>query len=187
MTTMEIKLNLASKPYLNRQIVRRWVLFACTALVLLLIFNFYYLYQNYRQLGLLEKLHAELETQVASVPGAPASYTLTNHAAVREQVSIANEAVAADQFRWTNLLSRFEKLVPMDVSLRSIRPDFKQRSVQLACVARDVPAMTAFVDNLLASEDLNQAYLQNHAEVETQSNGRSQVLINFSLQIQEAF
>ena len=51
----------------------------------------------------------------------------------------------------------------------------------------DVPGMTAFVDNLLASEDLNQAYLQNHAEVEMQSNGRSQVMINFSLQIQEAF
>ena len=187
MTTMEIKLNLASKPYLNRQIVRRWILFACSILVLLLAFNSYYLYQNYRQLGLLENLQAELETQVASVPGAPASYTLTNHAAVRGQVSLANEVVAADHFRWTTLLSRFEKLVPEDVSLRSIRPDFKQRSVQLACVARDLPAMTAFVDNLLGSDDLNQSYLQNHAEFETQSNGRSQRLINFSLQIQEAF
>jgi Tfp pilus assembly protein PilN len=184
---MEIKLNLASKPYLNRQIVRRCILFACTILVLLLVFNFYYLYQNYRQLGLLENLHAELEDQVASVPGAPASYSPANHAAVREQVTAANEVVAADQFRWTNLLSRFEKLVPVDVSLRSIRPDFKKRSVQLLCVARDVPAMTAFVDNLLGSEDFNQAYLQNHAEVETQTNGRSQVMINFSLQIQEAF
>jgi len=184
---MEIKLNLASKPYLNRQIVRRWILFACTVLVLLLISNFYYLYQNYRQLALLENLHAELETQVASVAGAPASYTLTNHSAVREQVSIANEVVAADQFRWTHLLSRFEELVPADVSLRSIRPDFKGRSVQLACIARDVPAMTAFVDNLLGSEDFNQAYLQNHAEAETELNGRSQVMINFSLQIQEAF
>jgi Tfp pilus assembly protein PilN len=184
---MEIKLNLASKPYLNRQIVRRCILFACTILVLLLVFNFYYLYQNYRQLGLLENLHAELEEQVASVPGAPATYSPENHAVVKEQVSVANEVVAADQFRWTKLLSRFETLVPVDVSLRSIRPDFKQRSVQLLCVARDVPAMTAFVDNLLGSEDFNQAYLQNHAELETQTNGRSQVMINFSLQIQEAF
>ena len=187
MTTMEIKLNLASKPYLNRQIVRRWILFACSILVFFLISNFYYLYQNYRQLGLLENLQAELETQVSSVPGAPASYTLTNHAAVREQIVLANEIVSADHFRWTQLLSRFEELVPADVSLLSIRPDFKGRSVQLACVARDVPAMTAFVDNLLGSEDLNQAYLLNHVEVETQSNGRSQVMINFSLQIQEAF
>jgi Tfp pilus assembly protein PilN len=184
---MEIKLNLASKPYLNRQIVRRWVLFACTILGLLLISNFYYLYQNYRQLDLLENLRAKLEAQVKSVPGAPATYTLTSHADVREQVSVANEVVAADQFRWTHLLSRFEELVPADVSLRSIRPDFKGRSVQLVCVARDVPAMTAFIDNLLASEDFNQAYLQNHAEVESESNGRRQVLINFSLQIQEAF
>lgn len=184
---MEIKLNLASKPYLNRQIVRRWVLFACTILVLLLIFNFYYVFQNYRQINLLENLSAELETQVASVPGVPATYSPENHAAIREQVAIANDFVAADQFRWTQLLSRFEELIPADVSLRSIRPDFKQGSVQLSCVARDLSAMTAFVDNLLNSDDLNQAFLQNHTEIEMLLNGRNQIMIGFSLQIKEAF
>jgi hypothetical protein len=47
--------------------------------------------------------------------------------------------------------------------------------------------MTSFVDNLLGSDDLNQAYLQNHAEVESQPGGRGQVQIGFSLQIREAF
>lgn len=184
---MEIKLNLASKPYLNRQSVRRWISFACTIVVLLLLFNVYYLYQNYRQLSLLDNLFAELETQVASVPGAPATYSTSNHAAAKEQLVAANELVSADQFRWTHLLSRFEELVPMDVSLRSIRPDFKQRTVHLTCAARDVSAMTRFIDNLLESDDLNQAYLENHAEIEMQSNGRSQILTGFSLQIREAF
>jgi len=186
-TTMEIKLNLASKPYLNRQSVRRWISFACALVVLLLLFNCYYLYQNYRQLNLLNNLQAELEAQVANVPGAPATYSPENHATVKEQVALANEFVSADQFRWTHLLSRFEELVPMDVSLRSIRPDFKGRSVHLTCSARDVTAMTTFIDNLLGSDDLNQAYLENHAEIETESNGRSQFLTGFSLQIREAF
>lgn len=184
---MEIKLNLASKAYLNRQSVRRWIAFACTLVVLLLLFNVYYVYQNYRQLNLLEDLFAELEAQVASVPGAPATYSTTNHAAAKEQLAAANEFVSADQFRWTQLLSRFEELVPMDVSLRSVRPDFKQRSVHLTCAARDVSAMTTFIDKLLESDDLNQAYLENHAEIEIQTDGRRQNLTGFSLQIREAF
>ena len=138
-------------------------------------------------MSLLESLFTELETQVSSVPGAPANYSQENYAAIREEIALANQMVAADQFRWTTLLSRFEELVPKDVSLRAIRPDFKERSVQLVCVARDVAGMTAFVDNLLGSDDLNQAYLQNHAEVESQLDGRSQLLVGFSLQIREAF
>jgi Tfp pilus assembly protein PilN len=184
---MEIKLNLSSKPYLNRQNVRLWILFACTLMVLLLIFNGLHGYQNYRQLGLLENLFEDLQAQVANIPGAPVSYSLENHAAVRAKVAQANEMAVADQFRWTTLLSRFEELIPGGVSLRSIRPNFKERSVQIACVARDLSSMTQFVDNLLGSDDLNQAYLKNHAEVESQLNGGSQMQIGFSLQIREAF
>jgi len=184
---MEIKLNLASKPYLNKQSVRLWILFGCTLMILLLIFNGFHAYQNYRQLGVLENHFKELEAQVSSVPGVPANYSLENHAFVRESIALANDFAAADQFRWTRLLSRFEELVPDDVSLRSIRPNFKERSVQLTCVALDVASMTSFVDNLLGSDDLNQAYLQNHAEVESQPGGRGQVQIGFSLQIREAF
>jgi len=153
----------------------------------LLLFNSSHAYQNYRQLGVLENHFNELEAQVATVPGVPANYSLENHAVVREGIALANDFAAADQFRWTRLLSRFEELVPDDVSLRSIRPNFKERSVELTCVARDVASMTSFVDNLLGSDDLNQAYLQNHAEIESQPGGRGQVQIGFSLQIREAF
>ena len=184
---MEIKLNLASKPYLNRQNVRLWLMFACTLMVLLLAFNFFYAYQNYRQLDLLESRFQEMEGQVNGVPGAPAGYTPEKYAAVRSEIALENEIVAADQFRWTVLLSRFEELIPADVSIRTIQPNFKERSVQLAGIARDVSAMTRFVDNLLTSKDLNQAYLQRHGEVKSDRSGKSQFHVGFSLVIREAF
>lgn len=177
---MKIKLNLASKPYLYRQSVRLWLLLACSILLLLLVINGYYGYQNYRQLSLLESRFLELAGQASGVQRTPAGYTLENYAIVRAEVTLANEIVAADQFRWTALLSRFEELVPADVSIRTIQPNFSERSVRLACIARDVSAMTRFVDNLLTSEDLNQAYLQRHSEVESGQVG-------FSLVIREAF
>jgi type IV pilus assembly protein PilN len=184
---MEIKLNLASKPYLNRQGVRLWLLLACSFMLLLLVINGYYGYQNFRQLRLLESRFLELDGQAFTVQGAPSGYTPENYAAVGDKIVLANAIVAADQFRWTVLLSRFEELVPDDVSIRTIQPNFKERSVTLAGVALDVSAMTRFVDNLLLSEDLNQAYLQRHGEVKSDQGGGNQFYVGFSLVIREAF
>ncbi len=96
----------------------------------------------------------------SGVPGATADYTRKSMLRSRVKSALEHEIIAADQFRWTILLSRFEELLPADVSIRSIQPDFNGHSVRLACLARDVSAMTRFVDNLLTSEDLSQAYLQ---------------------------
>lgn len=184
---MEIKLNLASKPYLNRQSVRLWLLLACSFMLLLLVINGYYGYQNFRQLRLLESRFLELGGQVATIQGVPSGYTPEKYAAVRDKIVLANEIVAEDQFRWTVLLSRFEELVPDDVSILTIQPSFKEHSVQVTGVARDVSAMTRFVDNLLTSEDLNQAYLQRHGEVKSDPGGINQLHVGFSLVIREAF
>ena len=187
MKPMEIKLNLSSKPYLNRQSVRLWLLLSCVFMLLLLILNCSYAYQNWRQLSLLESRFLALGAQVSDAQGAPTGYTPEKHTTVKDEVALVNEIVAADQFRWTALLSRFEELLPAEVSIRNIQPNFSEHSVQLACLASDVSAMTRFVDNLLTSEDLNQAYLQRHGEVESAVGGRKMQQVGFSLVIREAF
>lgn len=184
---MELKLNLASKLYLDRQKIRFWLLLTCAFLALILGLNCFYGLQNWRQLRLLESRFEELGGQVPGGQGSTAGYTPEKYAAVMAEVALDNEIVAADQFHWTALLSRFEELLPEDVSIRNIQPDFNKHSVQLACLARDVSAMTRFVDNLLASEDLNRAYLQSHGEVDTDLEGRKQLMVGFSLVIREAF
>lgn len=184
---MEIKLNLASRPYLNRQSLRLWLLFAAAILVLLLGFNAFYAYQNYRQLQILDERFAELRGESATSSGPATDFSAEKYAAVKEEVEFANEVVAADQFRWTALLDRLETLTPSDVRIVSAQPNFKKGSLQLSCRAKDVTAMTEFVDALLSSEDMNQAYLKNHGEAETQQNGFKQTEVTFTLSIEEAF
>jgi len=184
---MEIKLNLASKPYLNRQAVRLWLMLACTLMVLLLVLNGIYAYQNLRQMSLLDHRLQGMAEEVAGQVGPSAGYSPERYATLRSEVEKDNEIVAADQFRWTAMLDRFELLLPEDVSIRSIQPDFKARSVQLAGVARDVTAMTRFVDHLLNSEDFSQAYLQRHDEIESTAAGGWQGQVGFSLIVKEAF
>jgi type IV pilus assembly protein PilN len=184
---MEIKLNLASKPYLNRQSVRLWLLAFCAVMAFLLVLNLSYTYQAYRQSNTLDDRFAELDKQIEGVKGVPAGYTPERYAAVKGEIALAKEIVAADQFHWTEMLSRFEAVVPRDVSIRSIQPNFKERSVIVSGIARDVSAMTKFLDNLLASETFNQAFLQRHGDVELAQQGDKMKSTGFSLEIREAF
>lgn len=186
---MEIKLNLASKPYLNRQSMRLWLLFATAVLVLLLVFNGFYAYQNYRQLQILDERSAALKGELTAADTSVASsgFSAEKYAAVKDEVAFANEIISADQFRWTALLDRLEVLTPKDVRIVSVQPNFKQSSLQLSCRSKDVTDMTAFVDALLASDDLNRAFLRSHNEVETQQQGLKQTEISFSISIEEAF
>ncbi len=184
---MEIKLNLASKPYLNRQGIRLWLLLLCSVMGVLLVLNVSYAYKSYQQLIILDDRFEELNEQVAGIQDAPAGFSSARHAAVKSEIALINQIVAADQFRWTDLLGRFEELVPENVSVSSIQPNFKERSVQLSGVARDMSALSKLLDNLLTSVDFNKAYLLNHSEVEREQNGTSSVLTGFSLVIREAF
>lgn len=184
---MEIRINLSSKPYLNRHSVRLWLLASSAVLALVLVLNGFYAYQNVRQLQRLDS-HLEEIVGASSGPSSSASgYSAEKFAALKSEIAQDNEIVAADQFRWTALLGRFEELLPADVSIRSIQPDFRERSLQLSCVARDVSAMTEFVDQLLSSGDLSQAYLQRHGDVESSVPGQMPTQVGFSLIIREAF
>lgn len=184
---MEIKLNLASKPYLNRQSVRFWLLLLGIILAALLLLNGSYGYGNYRQLQVFDERFRQLNDQLAGLHGPSADYSPEKLAEVTLEIALANEIIDADRFRWTDLLSRFENVLPDDVSIHSIQPNFRERTVQLSGVARDLSALTRFVDNLLKSEDLSQAFLQSHGEVKQDSNQSNQALTGFSIVIREAF
>lgn len=184
---MEIKLNLASRPYLNRQSFRLWLIFAALILVLLLAFNAFYAYQNYQQLQVLDRRFKELQGEPGGSAVASTGYSAEKFAAVKAGIELANQIIAADQFRWTALLDSLETLTPDDVRIVSVQPNFTQKSLVLNCRAKGLTDMTGFVDALLTSEDFNQAFLKSHNEIELQRNGLKQTEITFSLTIEEAF
>ncbi|MBW2504796.1 MAG: hypothetical protein JRE16_09530 [Deltaproteobacteria bacterium] len=182
---MEIHLNLASRPYLNRRIVQRWLFVTCGTLLLVFTANMLYGLQNHRQMNQLETRLADLDKQMAELQGLPDDYSPQKHALVMQDLAVVKQIVTADQFQWTHTLSRLEILLPDDVSIISLQPDYRERTLQVKAVAKTVSAMTEFLDQLLSSEDLNQAFLLNQAE--TLSQASSQSLINFGLVIREAF
>lgn len=181
---MHFRLNLASRVYLDRRSVQRWLLLVGGLLALLLAINLLYAWRNLQQLRLVDGRLSKIEGRLASQRGATATYTAESYARVMEEVAAANRLIDADQFRWSGLLGRLEDLLPDDVAIRSLKPDYQDRSLQITAVARDTAAMTELLDILLGSADMNQAYLLNQTLAE-QADGGS--LVSFSIVIREAF
>jgi len=187
---MQIELNLATRPYLNRRAVTLWILLVGGFMVLLLAINLGYVWQSYRQVKQIDQNLAELNRQLAEAPGLPmAEFNPKAYAEALKQVEADNQIIIADQFRWTKLLDRLEELLPDGVRIQTIQPDFKKKSVRLVAVARDVSGLTEFMDNLLGSTDFNQAFLSNQAETEVKLPGGASggSVVSFSLEIREAF
>lgn len=182
---MELRLNLASRFYLDRRSVRRWLLLLGGLLSLWLAIDLLYGYRYWQQWRQVDMHLAEIDSRLAKARGVAVSdFTPEKLARVREQIGAANQIIAADQFRWTALLSRLEVLLPDDVAIRSLKPDYAKRSLQLSLVARDMAAMTELLDALLNSEDMAHVFLASQT-LNTQAEGES--VVQFSLTIQEAF
>jgi Tfp pilus assembly protein PilN len=186
---MQILLNLATRPYFNRRAMTFWLMVVGAGLGLLLLINLSYALQNYHQSQQIDLRLKELNQQLAEAHGLPvAEFDPKEYARTLEQVSIANEIVFADRFRWTHLLTRLEELVPGDVKIKMINPNFKSGDIKINAVARDVSGLTEFLDRLLSSPDYKQVFLSSQSEVEQKSlQGAATTVVSFSLEIKEAF
>lgn len=182
---MEMRLNLASRSYLDRRSARRWMLLVAALLAVLLAVNSLYAYRSWQQLQQVDARLAEAGEKLAARHGqVRESFSAEAYAQVMGRVAAANELIAAEGFRWTGLLGRFEGLLPDQVSIRSLQPDFKERSLKVSAVAADVPAMTAFIDALLASAEQRQVYLLSQGPEDLPDGSPA---VQFSLVIREAF
>ena len=182
---MEFRLNLASRVYLDRRSVRRWLLLTGGMLALVLATSLLYTWRNMQQLQLVDGRLAELDARMVAQRGQVASaYTPERFARVMAEVGAANQIIAADQFRWTALLGRLEELLPAEVAIRSLQPNYRDRSLQITAVASDTAALTGLLDALLASPDMQQAFLLSQA-TNVQPDGAP--VVQFSIMIREAF
>ena len=182
---MEFRLNLASRVYLDRRSVRRWLLLIGGMLALVLASSLLFSWRNVEQLQVVDSRLAEVDARLVAQRGQTAkAYTPEDFARVMKEIAAANQIIAADQFRWTVLLGRLEALLPDDVAIRTLQPNYRDRSLQITAVARDTGAMSRLLDVLLDSADMNQVFLFSQATGE-QPDGES--VVQFSIVIREAF
>ena len=154
-----IKTNLATRPFYNEGAVRVWLIAMAVVVGAATIFNVQRILHYSRN---------DTEAALAASHDEAAAADL-RAAAVKERASVDTKQIAAASaeareanslidrrtFSWTELFNVFEKTLPPDVRVTSVRPhlDEKDRRIQLGVtlVSRNIDDVNQFMENLQAT------------------------------------
>ncbi|MFA5516514.1 MAG: PilN domain-containing protein [Desulfuromonadales bacterium] len=185
---MLLRLNLASRTYVNRRALYGFYAIFGGLLILLLLFNLDYLWRLRAHGGKIAVQLAEVELKldqrgVADPDIAPDAWERR-----RREVAFANEILLRDGFRWTEMLDRLEAVALDGISIRVLQPDFKKKSLSLSGDARGVRELRQFIDRLLAAPSFSEVYLLNQSTVKVMDAlGGEHQGIAFSIDLKGVF
>ena len=151
-----IKTNLSTRPFYNEGAVRVWLIAVAVVVGAATIFNVQRIlhYSRNDTEAALSASHDEAAAAGLRVAAAKerASVDTKQIAAASAQAREANNLIDRRTFSWTELFNVFEKTLPPDVRVTSVRPrlDEKDRRIQLAVTlfSRNVDDVNLFMENL---------------------------------------
>ncbi len=184
---MKLLLNLASRPYVNRRALYAFYALLTCILLVLLFFNGHYFLEL--------KAHArQIENHLRQLGRSSGPDTSggkidpMDFEELKGEIAFVNEILQKDSFRWTILLNQLEEVVAEGVSLKSIHPNFKEKSLNITAEARDTETLRLFLDRMIASPHFSEVFLFRQAKVTVKDGqGREHDAVSFSLVLKEAF
>jgi len=183
--TMKPTINLSTRSYINRHALRSALLAAITALAVWLFVGIYLAIHDVAYLrGLNEKISA-LEAQNGGASGGTRVQASNADLGRRwQEVSFINRLLERDTYRWTALLDQLEEQAFGGIVVRSIQPDFKNRTLSIRGYARELSHLRRFLDNLIASGEYRDVFLldQNTKKVKDLT-GQEREAIAFELSL----
>lgn len=160
---MKLTLNLASRRYVNERALKWACLFLSFVLLLLLMVQAQTYLQSREQAlkykTTIEKLEQQLRGKV------PKRFTKEQIVAQQHDFSQAENLLRKDAFRWTALFDRLEDLLPENVSIRSFSPNYKEGSLVISGVAKNLIDLQDLLDNLHA-DSFQQVFLRSQNQIE---------------------
>jgi len=156
---MKYSLNLATGTYLNHR--RLYVTFSVLGLFLLglLVVNTMSVIRDSSRTRQLELRLEELRGQKQGV-NQQDEIGSAALAKMAEKITVANELLVRDNYRWTSLLDQLEVHLAEGISIRDLQPDYKSGVLRLSGVAASITDLRNFIDNLSQSEVFTQVYLK---------------------------
>lgn len=181
---MRSQLNLASQFYVNRRALYLLYAVGTAVALLILITQIHDLAQLQAQEELLNERIGELQQQLGLSAESAEKFTGEQLTQLLEQIEFSNKLIIKDSFQWTGLLGQLEAVLPHDVRIVDIRPEFKNSVLSLSAQAKTVEDMRAFIDRLNASADFSDVLLlsQNERPVDGQTKSE-EVVVLFTLKV----
>ncbi len=186
---MKFNLNLASRRYANKRALNHGFLAALCLLLLFSGWSIVDLMQENARLRQNEEAVSEASQQLRVLRGGPKKpLSPAERAELEKEHAVIKDLLDQDAFRWTALLDRMERLLPVGVSLSGFNPDFKKKSLSIRGLSRDLELMRKFLDQLEKNGDFKQVYIKNHARTMVKDYADNErEAISFSIQLEGVF
>ena len=150
-----IRTNLSTRPFYNERLVRLALILLAVVVIGATVFNVTRILRYSRsdtrlatQASRDEARAADLRQQAAQLR---ASVDLKQIEQASEGARQANDLIDRRTFSWTELLNRFETMLPDDVHLNSVRPRVDRDVgvlLRVAVAARGIDDVSAFIEKL---------------------------------------
>lgn len=133
--------------------------------LLLLLFTFL----NYQSFGSLdsektalsaklENIKIELTKLKAKSPAASEDIEITVESAAKKAKEI-NKILKRNNFSWSELLYSLEGASPVGVSIKRIKPSYRDKKIRISGVAKNLSSITDLVENLKESKYIKSSFL----------------------------
>lgn len=163
--------NFASPHYTRTRLIGAGLYAASVLGVVLAVTMWWWASENRREVTALYENVARVQQQAARLRDElrRVGFSPDNQAeidALARQVAALNQILETKAFSWTGLLNDLETAVPRKVSVSSIRPDLKTKTLTLDGVALTLQDVTAFMTELQESGRFRDVFLQQQRSTE---------------------
>ena len=169
-----LHLNLASRPYRDYKPLYAVVVVTSLAIAYLMLNNVetYYRYVSDTQTtrAKIAQLDNEAEGEQRRAQGAEAQLKGVDLVTLDSETKFINAQLAERAFSWSELLDRLERVLPDDVRIRNIAPQFQKNGLvhlELACDGKNPDAYVRTLTRLIASPVFADAFPRNVTAVES--------------------
>jgi type IV pilus assembly protein PilN len=164
---MRLKINLATRIYIDNQRLNLGIFLVVAVSVLSLAFSVNAIVTNVWEI---EKIAGEINALEGKTRG---NVGEKEYQGLLAKIGAANSIIDGKTYNWLALLDKLESVVPDGVALTAIQPEPKAEGLKLNGVAGNFQALRRFVENLEGDHSFSEVYLlgQNETKVGTSQSG----------------
>jgi len=186
---MKLNLNFANRRYVNRKVVNKTYWAVIAVLIMLMFWTIRESLVVQKSIQNIQSQLVTLERDEFELLGSKSVPLDSNRLEeIRREFDRDQMLLDQDSFRWTALFDRIEVLLPEGVSVRGFKPDYAGRTLSIEGVAKDLSGLQEFLDRLLESDSITNAYLNRHTDVKVNDiQGNEFRALSFSVDLEGVF
>lgn len=166
---MRFTINLATRTYLNHDLVNRCLV---VSLLLLLLLSGWKLMKFCGNRGELERLNTDIAALQARLNSRPSNISEQEFGRRQKSIRFYNDIIEHRAFGWMGVLDHLESVTPPRVALTSLSPDSKSGTLKIEGVARNFGQVRSYLERLEDSLAFSDILLISHAEQVVGDKGR---------------